>query len=80
MLAQQIVAVVAAAAIGGPDGTPTEIKADDVYALVRRADGFRELPHSAFEATLDMLSGALPRPRTSPSCGPGSCGSATPGC
>ncbi len=60
VLAQQIVAVVAAAAIGGPDGTPTEIKADDVYALVRRADGFRELPHSAFEATLDMLSGRYP--------------------
>ncbi|HEU4547515.1 MAG TPA: helicase-related protein, partial [Microlunatus sp.] len=60
VLAQQIVAVVAAAAIGGPDGTPTEIKADDVYALVRRADGFRELPHSAYEATLDMLSGRYP--------------------
>ena len=60
VLAQQIVAIVAAAAIGGPDGTPTEIKADDVYALVRRADGFQELPHSAFEATLDMLSGRYP--------------------
>ncbi|HEY5978683.1 MAG TPA: ATP-dependent helicase [Microlunatus sp.] len=60
VLAQQIVAIVAAAAIGGSDGTPTEIKADDVYALVRRADGFRELPHSAFEATLDMLSGRYP--------------------
>lgn len=60
VLAQQIVAVVAASAIGGPDGTPTEIKADDVYALVRRADGFTELPHSAFEATLDMLSGRYP--------------------
>ena len=60
VLAQQVVAVVAAAAIGGPAGTPTEIKADDVYALVRRADGFRELPHSAFEATLDMLSGRYP--------------------
>ena len=41
-------------------GTPTEIKADDVYALVRRADGFRDLPHSAFEAMLDMLSGRYP--------------------
>ncbi len=60
VLAQQIVAVVAAAGIGDPDGTPTEIKADDVYALVRRADGFQELPHSAFEATLDMLSGRYP--------------------
>ena len=60
VLAQQIVAVVAAAAIGGPDGTPTELKADDVYALVRRANGFTELPHSAYEATLDMLSGRYP--------------------
>jgi len=50
VLAQQIVAMVAA----------EELKADDVYALVRRADGFRELPHSGFEAVLDMLSGRYP--------------------
>ncbi|HEY5848830.1 MAG TPA: ATP-dependent helicase [Microlunatus sp.] len=50
VLAQQIVAVVAI----------EEQKADDVYALVRRAYGFRELPHSAFEAVLDMLSGRYP--------------------
>ena len=50
VLAQQIVAMVAA----------EELKADDVYALVRRADSFRELPHSGFEAVLDMLSGRYP--------------------
>ena len=60
VLAQQIVAIIAAAAISGPNEPPTEIKADDVYALVRRADGFHDLPHSAFEATLDMLSGRYP--------------------
>ena len=50
VLAQQIVAMVAI----------EEQKADDVYALVRRAYGYRELPHSAFEAVLDMLSGRYP--------------------
>ena len=50
VLAQQIVAIVAV----------EEQKADDVYALVRRAYGYRELPHSAFEAVLDMLSGRYP--------------------
>ena len=50
VLAQQIVAMAAA----------EELKADDVYALVRRADSFRELPHSGFEAVLDMLSGRYP--------------------
>jgi ATP-dependent Lhr-like helicase len=63
VLAQQIVAIVASASLGrpdGPDGLPDEIRADDVYALVRRAYVYRELPHSAFEATLDMLSGRYP--------------------
>jgi len=50
ILAQQIVAMVAA----------EQLKADDVYALVRRADNFRDLPYSAFEAVLDMLSGRYP--------------------
>jgi ATP-dependent Lhr-like helicase len=50
VLAQQIVAMVAA----------EELKADDVYALVRRADSFHELPYAAFEAVLDMLSGRYP--------------------
>ncbi len=64
VLAQQIVAIVASAAIGSSvdsqNQQPTEITADEVYALVRRADGYRDLPHSAFEATLDMLSGRYP--------------------
>jgi ATP-dependent Lhr-like helicase len=50
VLAQQVVAMVAA----------EDLKADDVYALVRRADSFRELPYAAFEAVLDMLSGRYP--------------------
>ncbi len=50
VLAQQIVAIVAV----------EEQKADEVYALVRRAGSFRDLPHSAFEAVLDMLSGRYP--------------------
>ncbi|MEL4505698.1 ATP-dependent helicase [Luteococcus sp. H138] len=33
---------------------------EDVWRLVRRSDGFRELPRSAFEAVLDMLSGRYP--------------------
>jgi ATP-dependent Lhr-like helicase len=50
VLAQQMVAMVAA----------EELKADDVYALVRRADSFHDLPYAAFEAVLDMLSGRYP--------------------
>ncbi|HEX8508016.1 MAG TPA: DEAD/DEAH box helicase, partial [Propionibacteriaceae bacterium] len=50
VLAQQIVAMVS-----GEDQ-----KIDDVYALVRRASSFTELPFSAFEAVLDMLSGRYP--------------------
>ena len=50
VLAQQIVAIVAI----------EETKAEELYALVRRASSFRELPHSAFEAVLDMLSGRYP--------------------
>ncbi len=50
VLAQQIVAIVAVA----------ETKVDDLYALVRRAATFRDLPYSAFEAVLDMLSGRYP--------------------
>ncbi len=33
---------------------------EDWYALVRRADPFRALPRSAFDATLDMLAGRYP--------------------
>ncbi|HSU37014.1 MAG TPA: DEAD/DEAH box helicase, partial [Propionibacteriaceae bacterium] len=50
VLAQQIVAIVAM----------EQTKVDELYALVRRADNFRDLPHSAFEAVLDMLSGRYP--------------------
>lgn len=50
VLAQQIVAMVAM----------DEQKVDELYALVRRAGNFRDLPYSAFEAVLDMLSGRYP--------------------
>ena len=50
VLAQQIVAMVAV----------EEQKVDELYALVRRASSFRDLPHSAYEAVLDMLSGRYP--------------------
>jgi len=50
VLAQQIVAMVAI----------EDVAAEDLYALVRRADSFRDLPRSAFEAVLDMLSGRYP--------------------
>jgi len=50
VLAQQIVATVSV----------EDAKVEDLYALVRRAHSFRELPYSAFEAVLDMLSGRYP--------------------
>ena len=50
VLAQQIVAIVSV----------EDAKAEELYALVRRASSFRHLPHSAFEAVLDMLSGRYP--------------------
>ena len=50
VLAQQVVAHTA-------DGVH---KVDEVYALVRRAAPFADLPRSSFEGVLDMLSGRYP--------------------
>jgi ATP-dependent Lhr-like helicase len=50
VLAQQIVAIVS----GG------EQKVDQLYALVRQASNYSDLPYSAYEAVLDMLSGRYP--------------------
>ncbi|MEZ4425972.1 MAG: DEAD/DEAH box helicase, partial [Gemmatimonadota bacterium] len=50
VLAQQIVAIVSEA----------PIPADDVYALIRGAAPYADLPRSAFERVLDMLSGRYP--------------------
>src|SRR5215218_3177054 len=50
VLAQQIVAIVSV----------EEAKVEELYALVRRAHSFRQLPYSGFEAVLDMLSGRYP--------------------
>ena len=51
ILAQQIVAAAA-------EGL---WKADDLYALVRRADNFAELGRESFEAVLGMLAGQYPQ-------------------
>jgi len=50
VLAQQIVAI----------GAMEEVNVDDLYALVRRAAPFAELPRGSFEGVLDMLSGRYP--------------------
>ena len=50
VLAQQIVAIVSI----------EDAKAEELYALVRKASSFGQLPYSAFEAVLDMLSGRYP--------------------
>ncbi|MEP7126738.1 MAG: DEAD/DEAH box helicase, partial [Byssovorax sp.] len=50
VLAQQIVAI----------GSDAEIGVDALFALVRRAAPFAELPRGSFEGVLDMLSGRYP--------------------
>ena len=50
VLAQQIVAIAAM----------DEIGVEELYALVRRAAPFAELPRASFEGVLDMLSGRYP--------------------
>src|SRR4029450_3661163 len=35
-------------------------QADELYALVRRSAPFAQLPRSAYDATLDLLSGRYP--------------------
>jgi ATP-dependent Lhr-like helicase len=50
VLAQQLVAMTVV----------DERTADGLYALVRRAAPFSDLPRSAFDATLDMLAGRYP--------------------
>lgn len=76
VLAQQIVAIVAAAdrstsrrrgaaAEEAPEGEEAGVSGDavlvdDVEALIRRAYPFRELPRSSLEAVLDLLDGRYP--------------------
>lgn len=50
ILAQQTVATV----------SMDPVHVDDWYALVRRASPWKDLPRSAFDATLDMLAGRYP--------------------
>ncbi len=56
VLAQQIVAI-AAAAEQGEDGT---VSVDDLYALVTRTHSYAELPRPLLENVLDMLDGRYP--------------------
>ncbi|MCC6553593.1 MAG: DEAD/DEAH box helicase, partial [Polyangiaceae bacterium] len=50
VLAQQVVAIAAMDRVG----------VEDLYALVRRAAPFADLPRASFEGVLDMLSGRYP--------------------
>ncbi len=50
VLAQQVVAITALDAV----------QADELFALVRRSAPFTQLPRSAYDATLDLLSGRYP--------------------
>ena len=54
VLAQQIVAIAAAA----PDDAPVSV--DDLYALVTRTHSYAELSRNALENVLDMLDGRYP--------------------
>ena len=74
VLAQQIVAIVAAADTsvasrkktvsaaeeGEEEASADSVLVDDVLAIVKRAHPFRELPQSSFEAVLDLLDGRYP--------------------
>ena len=55
ILAQQTVAAVA---LGPPDGG--ELGVEEWFETVRRSASFATLPRSAFDATLDLLSGRYP--------------------
>ena len=57
VLAQQIVAISAAAEQNGEGGT---VNVDDLFALVTRTHSYAELPRQQFENVLDMLDGRYP--------------------
>ncbi len=52
VLAQQVVAMVAV----------EDWRADDLYARVRRADPFQELPRASFDAVVEMMAGGYHTP------------------
>src|SRR5262249_8141735 len=58
VLAQQIVAAVASFGAHPKHDFPAPV--DDVFEMMTRAAPFAELPRSAFDGTLDMLSGRFP--------------------
>jgi ATP-dependent Lhr-like helicase len=62
VLAQQIVAIAAAAEQGGGGwvGGNGTVNVDDLFALVTRTHSYAELPRAQFENVLDMLDGRYP--------------------
>jgi ATP-dependent Lhr-like helicase len=58
VLAQQIVAIVAS--VPSKQHPEATLGVERLYALVRRAAPYAELPRGAFEGVLDMLSGRYP--------------------
>ena len=58
VLAQQIVAIAAAAEIG--NDAVGSVAVDDLYALITRTHSYSELPRTLLENTLDMLDGRYP--------------------
>jgi ATP-dependent Lhr-like helicase len=67
VLAQQVVAIVAASDRARPaserkkgDAPARPVEVERLFALVRRAAPFAELPRDAFDGVLDMLSGRYP--------------------
>ena len=62
VLAQQIVAIAAAAELTGPDGESGggTVHVDDLHALVTRTHSYAELTRPQLENVLDMLDGRYP--------------------
>jgi ATP-dependent Lhr-like helicase len=60
VLAQQIVAIVATGLSIADIEAPEPVHVDTLFSLVRRAAAFGELPRTAFDGVLDMLSGRYP--------------------
>jgi ATP-dependent Lhr-like helicase len=60
VLAQQIVAISAAAEQTGPDDSGGPVNVDDLFALVTRTHSYAELTRPQLENVLDMLDGRYP--------------------
>ena len=60
VLAQQIVAIAAAAGSGGEADADSPVAVDDLFALVTRTHSYAELTRAQLENVLDMLDGRYP--------------------